>query len=695
MEYKDEDTKVFEIVETTKEENLNNDEIKKSKTSLKERWNSFSKKQKILIIALIILVVTLLIVAIIFLLKGNQEEEIKTKEEASIIIQNNNYRYEDGSLILLSENEEEIGRYECRNKDVEKCFVAYNSNEDDLDETKYIYEDGKTVSTQTPIINNKYVFIYDNNSNQDNVVILYDLLENKTVETYRLVKKAFNSDLYFIVANKEGKYGLIKIAEEGIAQVIKFNYDYLAIADKSVQDLGNVIAKSNDKYFIIDQNEKQLSKPVKEKIVGFNKNYIKVKNDDNLYTTYDYQGNKLLTNTYQYIYLSENYMGVVEDNKLFFIDNKENYLNIDGIKLPNSNYNKTYIYDKDDKMLEISNAAEISLEEKNIVVKINENDNEIVHNINILESIVNNKYSYISYIDGKLYFYSDEAKKTLIGSYPCKNKNNIVDENSTLDNCYLAKESSYQDNEMNAKQENLGYLPVINNRFVFINDTLNKESSSIVLYDLLENKTKSNYLSVDAGIYNNNSSLSFYDTENLNIIAVSAKKNKYGMINITKDNVTSFIEFTNNKIERMGNYYLVNKSSGTYSLIDNTQKYVTGDYSYKIVRYFKNYVKVLDNNKYRVFDFEEHIITTDAYDYIAMYEDNYAAIKDNKISVIKYNGEVLIKDVDLKMTDYENAYSVDSAGITIYNIDKTFEKIAFNNEENVNGEQEGQLNGEE
>lgn len=693
MNYEDEDTKIFELIEQkeekmdSKQENENNSKKgKKKKSTLKERWNKFTKKQRVVIILLIILLVVTLAVGAIFLLQENDEVEVKEPEEPKIVIENKSYRYEDGSLILLNKNEQEIGKYECKNKETKKCFVAYNSNEDDLDETKYTYENGELISTQTPIVNDTYVFIYDNKSEKDSVIHLYNVKDESIEETYRLVKKAINDESFFIVANTEGKYGLIQLTEEGIIQVIKFNYEYLGVVDKSVQQLDNIIAKSNEKYYLIDKDEKQISKPIKEAIVGYNNNYIKVKNIEGNYSVYDYNGNKILENTYEYIYLLDKYFGVVKDKLLYMIDENENTLNVDGIKLPNNKYNKTYIYDENDKMLEIINAVDITLEENNIIITLTEEDKEKIHTINVIESTINNKLAYISYIDGKLYFYSDEEKKTLIGSYPCKNKNDIIDENSSLQNCYLAKESSYSENEINEKEDNLGYLPIINNRYVFINDVLDTTKQSIILYDIVDKKTKSTYLSVDAGIYSNASSLTFYDTDNLNVIAVSAKKGKYGMISITKDDVTSFLEFSNNKIEKIGDYYLVNKASGTYALLDSTKNFITKEYSYKIEKYFKNYVKVVDNNKYRLFNFEGDEITNDAYDYIAMYNDNYATIKDNKLTVYNYNKEILIKDLEIKIADYNNAYSIDNAGVTIYNADKTFEKFNFVTEE-VNGEE--------
>ncbi|MBQ9834117.1 MAG: hypothetical protein IJO33_02890 [Bacilli bacterium] len=689
MSYKDEDTKIFDLIEENNEQGNqkevnNNPKRINGKMSLKNRWNMFSKKQKILIICLIVLLIVVLVVGIIFLCKEDNKKIIKQSEEPKIVIENKNYRFEDGNLILLNDNEEEIGKYECKNKENEKCYVAYNVNEDDLDETKYVYENGKNLNTQTPIVNDTYVFIYDNDSDKDSIIRLYNIKEKKVEETYALVKKAINNDSYYIVVNTEGAYGLIQITENGISQIIKFDYEYLAISDKSVQRLENIIAKINDKYFLINQKEERLSKPIDNRIVGYNDNYLKVKDLDNTYSVYDYKGNKVLKENYEYIYLIENYMGIIKDKLLYIVDANEKYLNMDGIKLTNTYYNKTYIYDENDKMLEIKYAADIDINDKIINIITINNEKEKNYEINILESIVNNKLNYVSYIDGKLYFYSDEEKQTLIGTYPCKNKNIIVDENSTLENCYLATESYYSSDTIT--NQVLGYLPLINNRYVFIKDVLDITNNSIVLYDLVDKKTLSTYLSVDAGIYTGKLSLTFYDTEKLNIMALSAKKNKYGMISITKEGVYSLLDFSNAKIEKLKDYYLINRSSGTYALMDSNKNFITKEYSYKIVDYYKNFVKTIDNTKFRLFDFLGNEITNESYDYIALYENNYVAIKDNKLTVSSYDKTVLIKDVELKLKDYDNAYAIDSSGVTIYKEDKTYDRILFVKEEN-NGEE--------
>ena len=689
MSYKDEDTKIFDLIEENNEQGNqkevnNNPKRINGKMSLKNRWNMFSKKQKILIICLIVLLIVVLVVGIIFLCKEDNKKIIKQSEEPKIVIENKNYRFEDGNLILLNDNEEEIGKYDCKNKENEKCYVAYNVNEDDLDETKYVYENGKNLNTQTPIVNDTYVFIYDNDSDKDSIIRLYNIKEKKVEETYALVKKAINNDSYYIVVNTEGAYGLIQITENGISQIIKFDYEYLAISDKSVQRLENIIAKINDKYFLINQKEERLSKPIDNRIVGYNDNYLKVKDLDNTYSVYDYKGNKVLKENYEYIYLIENYMGIIKDKLLYIVDANEKYLNMDGIKLTNTYYNKTYIYDENDKMLEIKYAADIDINDKIINIITINNEKEKNYEINILESIVNNKLNYVSYIDGKLYFYSDEEKQTLIGTYPCKNKNIIVDENSTLENCYLATESYYSSDTIT--NQVLGYLPLINNRYVFIKDVLDITNNSIVLYDLVDKKTLSTYLSVDAGIYTGKLSLTFYDTEKLNIMALSAKKNKYGMISITKEGVYSLLDFSNAKIEKLKDYYLINRSSGTYALMDSNKNFITKEYSYKIVDYYKNFVKTIDNTKFRLFDFLGNEITNESYDYIALYENNYVAIKDNKLTVSSYDKTVLIKDVELKLKDYDNAYAIDSSGVTIYKEDKTYDRILFVKEEN-NGEE--------
>ena len=651
-----------DIVEETSNEEIKEEpkKKKKEKKSLKEKWNSLSKKKKIIIIIAISLFLVLLTVGIILIVKHNNKPSKKIEK---VVVENQNYRYENGVLYFYNKSKKVIGNYKCKNKNEKKCYVAYYSLDEDVDNTKYIYEDEKPVLFQTPIINEKYAFIYDNASKKEEVITLYNFKDKKKEEIFTDLKKAYN-DYVYIVKNDEGKYGAISLKDD-YSVLVKHEYEYLGNYDASSEEV--FIAKENEKYFLINKEGEQISTPINNRICGYNGNYIKSKNDSS-YVVYDYKGNVLI-DSISFASFLDKYIFVVRDNMIYVYDNNRNKLNYDGIAIYNDNYIRKYIYDKKKKLIEITNSYEVELDENNINIKVYKDKEEIVTTINALEGAVNSKLAYISYVGGKLLFYSDSEKQNLIGTYNCKNKNNITSEDSKLTNCNIATE----------KDKN---VPIINSRYTFINDTLDSSNPSIYLYDLKESKGLGNYLAVETNIKDNTM---FYTTSDLNIIALSAKKNKYGIIKIGNDSVKKIVEFENNKITVNEDYYFVNKSSGTYSVYDNNGKSLTSEFANEITDYdqTRDLVMTTSNNKFKLFKSSGKEITSKFYEHIDLYKDYIVAIDSMKLDVIDYEGKsycTKCKDVKIYNSDYQTAYNIDNEKLIIYNNDTALEPIMFKEE---------------
>ncbi|HOP65856.1 MAG TPA: hypothetical protein PLX66_02425, partial [Bacilli bacterium] len=136
--------------------------------------------------------------------------------EPSIVVVKDNYKYVDGTLSFLNDAEEVIGTYECQNKDVNMCYVAYELNDDNFDETKQVYEDGSVIQTRSKIYYNRYAFVYDNVEETENV-ILYDFQNEEIIGTYLGIKSYYNSMLnydqnnYVIIKDSEAKYGVLNL----------------------------------------------------------------------------------------------------------------------------------------------------------------------------------------------------------------------------------------------------------------------------------------------------------------------------------------------------------------------------------------------------------------------------------------------------------------------------------------------------
>lgn len=611
---------------------------KKEKKSFKEKWQNCNKKKKIIIIVSSIVLLAVIIVLVIYFL-GKKDNTPEKKEEPNVVIQKDNYRYENGKLILLDENDTKIGSYECKNKNENKCRIAYQNNEDNFDEERFVYEDGTKIKFTTPIILNKYAFIYDNRDENNGMIFQYDMSENKIIENYKSVKYyAFIEDEYLILENDESKYGLFKIEENGLTKLIDFKYDYLGIKQEEFKEYKELVAKKDDKYLIVDIKGAEVSKKISNEIKSFNKKYIAVVDESGLYNVKDYRNNTIFKNEYNFLILKDNFVvGVSDKTKIKVLDYNEILLQNKDITVPNEYYNKTFVYDKNDNYLETHESFWVLNNDSSVSIEYYKNDSDVESKVvNIYEGIVSNEYDYVSYFDGILYIYEEQEKTNLVGQYKCTNSNNISSVNATYDNCYLAKESSLSDNELNSKNNSLGYLPLINKRFIFINDSIDESKNNIVLYDLKKKESLGVYLEIDAGIYSGAKSLDFITNNNLKVIAKSANKRAYGVITITKDSVSQLLSAKYDYIERISSYFEVKNPGDTYQLFDESGEELTNEVSSKIVNFTNNYIKTKNNNLYSIYSFnrEQYIENKE---YIELKNGYFVVIENNIVNIFEYS----------------------------------------------------------
>lgn len=624
----------------TKEKNKKN---KKDKKSLKEKWNGLTKKQKIITIAIILLVLIVIIALILVLvLKGDKKKPVEGPKEPpkeEIIVEEENYTYKDGILLLNDKSKNELGTYECKNKDEKLCYVAYYSNEDEFDGIRYIYEDESDIKRRSPIFNDSYVFISDNENESKSSVILYNIKEQKEEGIYELVK-GFKETNYVIVKDNNNKYGTFEITSEGPVEKMKISYDYIGMINSN----SNIVAKTNNKYFIYNQNGKLESKGLNYSIKNYNNSYVVIENNGE--SLYDYNAKQVIEGSYDYISLLDDYVGLVKDNKLYIKDYKNNKYNEEGIELFNSYYNELNIYNTENTLTSNKYAYKISIIENTMdITYLNKNDKDKNVTISLNDGKLSSNFTNLNYIDGKLYFYKEENKKTLLGTYPCNNKNNVNKDSKTLSSCYVASNS-----------DNTGWLPIINERYVFIIDSLDQNNKTIMLYDLKNNKTLARYTSI-SGINATENKITFISNNNLPIIAEN-RSNKFGVIRIEEE-VRSVIPFDYKNISKLKDYYLGETSSSTYLLLNSTGNKVTEEFGSKIVDYNGNYLKTEDN---KVYDFKRTELSKEDFLYVELKDDYYVVInKDKKLDIKKYNDEnfKLTSPIDIgDTTDYSNAFEV-------------------------------------
>ncbi len=586
---------------------------KEKKDNIFKRFSNWfkglDKKRKIIFISVSSLVFLLILGLVVFLILSNKKDEVKE----DVVFESENYKYDNGTLIFL-DNDKEIGKYECTIKDKDKCFVAYLDNEKDtFDHPTNVDKDDKTIDKRSQIYFKKYVFI-----NDDNKVILYNIKDKKSEEKLTSVKAYDTEENYVVVSDKDKKYGVILFKDDSYEYQINAYYDYLGIVDTKNLLL---VSKTGEKERIIDINNKQLSKEFNASIKSANKAYISAVSNGKKYNLYSYNYEELLSG-YDYISFHDEYIGLVKDSKLYFVDENLNKMNEEGIKLTSNNYNLVNKYNKSNKLVSSDVSYKVTINKDNLSVDFGEEENIV---INKYEGAVSANYPYINYFDGYLYFYSDQEKTESIGKYECKNKNKLTSPEDSLSNCTLYGNTD-------------GVTGIYNNNFVFITDNSSMSNSKTVsIYSINEKKTKVTYseLSTINKAYVSNNIKSYY-TDNMYIIAKNTKGN-YGVVKITSSDVEKVLSFNFKNITNKNDYYLLESSDSKFSIVDK--------------------------------DFKELVPTQD---YIDVVGDYAVAIKDNKLNLYLYKSTtspILANSLDITSKDYKNAYKITIGTSIVITID--------------------------
>jgi len=613
-------------------------------SKIKTIWANLSKKQRILIIVLGGLLLFLLIFLIILLVlkltsKPEEKPLVDAPKEEVIPVVVDNFYYKEGSLYFLNETDTEIGSYECANKDDSLCYVAINSNRDSFDVAKLEDEEGNSKDPRLSIFNDNYVFVYDNKNEKNVEIVLYSIKDQTEVDRY-LEVKAFNSG-DIIVKNKDEKYGLINIdSEKGVVEKIKPKYKYLGMMEGQTK----FIAKTKDGYFVVDGKGKELSEPFADdiKIKSYNDKLV-VTLTGKEYGVYDYEGN-LIDGGYEFATVYEKYALLVKDNRLYVRDIEKNKYNESGIKLNTSDYVKTHVYDSEGTLLETKRSFEASVNEENeleFMLWKNGTDEVTYERLSLAEANVNKTYSYVNYFDGKLYFYEDEEKEKLLGFYSCNNLNTVDMKSTKYSSCFIANDTLFSDNDMMPE----GYLyrnsaiPIINDRFAFISDGNN----NIVLFDIVEKVSKSSYTKVETNTLDNQYKITKFEGT-MDVIVQNKKKN-YAVLTVGKDTVNVKHGFEYSRLEFLGDYILGLDSSNYWRVLFGDVE--TMGFENKIRGYNSNkkYFKVMESDKYFVYDASANKVSKDSYTYVELYTDFYAALDSNKnLSVYDYSGNKLSED---------------------------------------------------
>lgn len=600
-------------------------------------------KKKLLIVLGIVISIILISGIIIYFIFFNKKTLKPEEETEKIELIKDNYKYEDGILLILDESSKEIGKYTCIDKDPNKCYVASYTSENLYDIPSYVDEDGKPLLRTSKVYNNKFVFIKDND-----LIILYNILENKNEAEYKEIKPYDNNIV--VTVNKDDKYGIIEI-NDSIENILEYKYNYLAI----INDTENVIYNDGTYSYIIDYSGKTLSNKIKNNIKNFNEIYIVVKDDK--YSLIDYSGTKLLSN-YEYINLYEGFIIAINDNQMYLYDQDLNKLNEKGISIKVDDYNVKYIFDKNNDLKKINKPYTIAYEGGTVNV---ETSNGLVSKqINMYEVEINKNYNFVSYLDGVIYFYKNVDKTELLGKYNCSNKNNVTSASDNYSNCFVATNSSI----LNNYDETL-YTPILNNKYVFINDTMYPDKKVINLFNITSeqnktnNPTKNEYQAVDIKESSNNTSIS----NNSNSLIVAKNSSGYlGMLSLDESGLKSIIKFTDKdnggatkNIQVFKDYYIVTRDMNYLYTKDGD--FIATPTTYEIVDYIKS--KLIVKSDYYMIYSDGKIISDDLV-YVSILDNYFIGInKENKLNVYDYNNKKLLStSLDIKNKDYKNSYKI-------------------------------------
>ncbi len=681
----DDNNSIVEINSDTEDTLYDNDKIvvedptKEEQIVVKppKKNRKLSKKGLIIIISSIFLLIAIIGIIVYFVFFKENKKEDKKQEPEKVVIQKDNYTYEDGTLKIKNTNGSEIGSYECVDKDIDKCYVAYLTNEDDNDMPKYIDENGNELKIRSSVYYNRFAFIYD-----ESKVKLYDLIDKETVSEFELIKTPDSKSSILVAKNLDGKYGLIEMTSDKVNTLLDYKYEDLSLQD----DLEKVVYNDGKASYLLDTKGEKITNPLKGTIKSFNILYIALYNKN--YSVYDYQGTKVLSDL-DYVTFYQGYIVTVKNSKIYIYDQDLSKVNEEGLPVVAKSYVTTFIFDKDNNFKESNKAFDVDAGDGFVTIYL---ENGLVEKTyNTYEAIINKRYDYVSYLDGTIYVYKNKEKTNKLGEYKCTNANDVRNADASFDNCFIANSTDII-NENGEKD----FVPIISNKYIIVNDTKDPASPKINIYDLTTNKyatnTATNYKNVD--FKNADANIKSIDTNN-NVFAAENISGNIGLLSIDKNGLTSIIKFTD--ANNGGATKKITIFKDKYYIVERDKNYLyssTGDLInssiYSIVDYVQNKLVVKDNDYYIIYS--NGTILSNDYLYVSLKDNYYVGIdKTNRLNIYNYTsntGLIAESIYVVKTADYDNSYKIESTlneynvasgyTIKIFNNDDTFTEYKFN-----------------
>ena len=636
------------IEDATKEEQI---VVKPTK-----RHRKLSKKGLIIIITGIILLLAIIGVIVYFVFFKEDKKQNKEPEVEKVIIQKDNYIYEDGILKVKNASGSEIGTYECVDKDIEKCYVAYLTNEDDNDMPKYVDEAGKELNLRSSVYFNRFVFIYD-----EDTIKLYDLVDKETIKELSLIKTPDTKSALIIGKDKDNKYGLLELTSDKVNTLLEFKYESLSLQD----DPEIVVYNDGKSSYLLDLKGEKVTNPLKGTIKSFNPLYIALYNKN--YSLYDYQGTKLLSD-FDFISFYQGYIITVKNSKIYVYDQDLSKVNEEGISINAKSYVTSFVFDSNNNFKESNKAFDVDAGDG--FVKIATENGLVEKTFNTYEAIINKRYDYVSYLDGVLYIYKNKEKTNRLGTYDCANLNDVRSADDSFKNCFIALSTDI----INENGENY-YVPIVANKYIIVNDTREVESPKINIYDVVDNKyatgSKTNYKSVD--FKDSDANIKSIDSNN-NVFAFENASGNFGILSIDKNGLSNIIKFSD--ANNGGVTKKISIFKDNYFLVERDKNYLyskNGELINSSIYSIEDYINgklIVKNDKYYIIYSNGTILSND-YLYVKLYDNYYVGInKDNKLNIYNYTNNTGLIEESLtvyKTDDYDKSYSIESI-LNEYNV---------------------------
>lgn len=636
---------------------------KPNKNRKKFSFKNLTKKQKIIFIVSICLIVLVIAFILIYFLVIKKDKKDLDNKETPVIVEKDNYIYNNGTLKFLDKDDKTIGEYDCENKDENKCFVAYLTNENNTDLPIYLDEKESPLQRRSQIYNNKYVFVQDGET-----INLYNIVDKKKEGSYKTIKVGSTKENIVAYTDEKDKYGVISINDK-VNELVKAKYDYIDIYNSD----DTFIVKDGSSYYLI-KNDNKISKDFSNEIISFNDKFIV--SDNNLY---DLNGNKVINKEYEYIILDKGFVFAIASRKMTIYDENLNKLNEEEVKLKTLDYKTAYIFDDKNSLKETKKPFEFNYSNGRLTITYDDKEKTI----NVYEGTLSSKLDFVNYFDGKLYFYSDEDKENLIGKYTCKNKNDVTSKTTELTNCFVAKENKIVN-------ESSGYIPIFNSSYAFISD-----NNIVVLYDLKNSKNLSEYKAVDTGI----GSEKITHVSALNsLVYCQNTSDGFGAITFGSNGPAGVIAFTDTKsdepsgktlsISLMKDLLLVKREKKNF-LYDKIGNEIASS-SFDIIDYVSSYMLVKNKDSYLVYSLKGNILSSES-KYVKLYDDFFLLVnKDDTFNIYSYKDaktailSVFIKNKgnaeNIEVVSDDNGYVV-KVNDTEYKFDKSGKMITGDNNE--------------